>query len=72
MLPLASAGVSELLLFLSWQLCHKLFFPYALPLASAGVGGYIIMYFKSVTEKLRINMNQYTAVGINVDVHPFR
>ena len=38
-LPLASAGVSELLLFLSWQLCHKLFFPYALPLASAGVGG---------------------------------
>ena len=27
---------------LSWQLCHKLFFPYALPLASAGVGGYFI------------------------------
>ena len=25
----------------SWLLCPKLFFPYALPLASAGVGGYI-------------------------------
>ena len=24
----------------SWLLCPKLFFPYALPLASAGVGGY--------------------------------
>ena len=31
----------RIILILSWQLCHKLFFPYALPLASAGVGGYI-------------------------------
>ena len=28
----------------SWLLCPKLFFPYALPLASAGVGGYIYIY----------------------------
>ena len=30
----------RIIIILSWQLCHKLFFPYALPLASAGVGGY--------------------------------
>ena len=34
----------QIIIILSWQLCHKLFFPYALPLASAGVGGYIYIY----------------------------
>ena len=33
----------RIIIILSWQLCHKLFFPYALPLASAGVGGYVTM-----------------------------
>ena len=34
----------RIIIILSWQLCHKLFFPYALPLASAGVGGYHCLY----------------------------
>jgi uncharacterized SAM-binding protein YcdF (DUF218 family) len=29
----------------SWLLYPKLFFPYALPLASAGVGGYIYIIY---------------------------
>ena len=38
----------------SWLLCPKLFFPYALPLASAGVGGYIYIY--NILVNLRIYM----------------
>ena len=35
----------RIIIILSWQLCHKLFFPYALPLASAGVGGLLNYYY---------------------------
>ena len=40
----------RIIIILSWQLCHKLFFPYALPLASAGVGGYYLQTRACVVE----------------------